>query len=509
MPHTSSSPAGFFGGGRDQPLLERYRARWHAKGRPRLIPPRLLARYRDAARVRRPRDKGHRPEVAANARQRLVQRLTMGWSVFEQQQVDELGTRAYLARQLDPESVDDFGLEALLEQAFSTLTMTPFEIAVNFGDSMDVPFFELEIATLLRVVYSPRQLFERMAVFWSDHFNISLLGDLGVFLKPTDDREVIRRHALGRFGDLLRASAQSPAMIDYLNNNTNVRGHPNENYARELMELHTLGVDGGFTQEDVREVARAFTGWSFGETGTDFGVFVFHAEDHDTQPKTVLGTALPAGGGVEDGLAVLDLLAAHPSTAHFLARKLLRYFWGYEPEAETVARVAAVYLETDGDIRAVLRSVLSWFELAVATPKLKRPLHLMTSALRALFADVEDPFFLLQSLLAAGHLPFNWGPPNGYPDTLDYWSGALLPRWNFAAEVLVPEVSGLSFDLSYLDPQAPVEALVDGMSQVLGGTFSETTRQTLTLFLAEQPPTPERLREALGLLIASPEFQYY
>ena len=280
---------------------------------------------------------------------RLLQRTSMGWNLALQQLVESVGWRDYLEQQLHPQDVDDQGLEQQLLEALPSLSMTPFERAVTYGDGDEaVPFFHLVIATLLRQLYSPRQLFERMVVFWSDHFNISFFSDFGIFFKPTDDLEVIRRHALGKFPDLLRASARSPAMLDYLTNDSNVKGHPNENYARELMELHSLGVDGGYGETDVKEVARALTGWGFAgpETGPSFGQFRFREADHDRGSKQVLGRVLPADRGIEDGEDVLEELGRHPATARFVAAKLLRYFWGYLPREHTVDAVAEVFLET-------------------------------------------------------------------------------------------------------------------------------------------------------------------
>ncbi|MEM7051860.1 MAG: DUF1800 domain-containing protein [Acidobacteriota bacterium] len=449
---------------------------------------------------------------ARNPQHRLLDRITLGWNAGLQSQADSLGYEDFLEAQLHPEEIDDFGLEAALEAAFPTLTMTPWERLAAFNGQENVPFFELILAALYRAVYSPRQLFERMAIFWTDHFNIDILSDFGVWLKPTDDRDVIRRHALGKFPDLLRASTKSAAMLDYLTNDSNVKGHPNENYARELMELHTVGVDGGYSQQDVREVARCFTGWAFDhyDSGPTFGRFRFFPEYHDSDPKTVLGVAFPGGRGAADAEQVIDLLLAHPETGRFVGRKLLRYLWGYEPDGTSVERMARVYRSTGGDIRAMVRSALSWFEAASATPKLKRPFHLVVSTLRALAAKVVDPFPLLVAILSAGHLPFNWAPPNGYPDSAGYWSGLVLPRWNFTTRALLGPESGLAVDLSFLATDAAPAALVDALDRLLlNGTMTQTTAQAVTAFLARWPVTEDRLRAAAGLVLAAPEFQHY
>jgi uncharacterized protein (DUF1800 family) len=317
---------------------------------------------------------------AITPEQRLVQRVTFGATLTDMARIGQVGYLAYLVEQLDYEKIDDSWLEDILRENLPTLSMSAGEIYHGFPERIDIPIFELLIARVYRAIYSPRQLFEVMVEFWSDHFNIDLFGDTGYFLKLVDDRDVIRRHAMGKFSDLLKASAHSPAMLAYLTNDSNYKDHPNENYARELMELHTLGADNGYTQEDVRQVARCFTGWAYEWEGPGLGAFRFYPEAHDDGEKVVLGQVIPAGGGIGDGERVLDILARHPNTAWFVARKLLRFFWGYEPPAQYVAQVAGVYLRSGGDVRSMLRVILKRKWMETATPKLKRPFHLIASA---------------------------------------------------------------------------------------------------------------------------------
>ncbi|MEM9595843.1 MAG: DUF1800 domain-containing protein [Acidobacteriota bacterium] len=452
---------------------------------------------------------------AANLEHRLIERATFGWTFAEQQTMDALGPEGYLERQLDAGSIDDGGLEQVILDALPTLSMSPYELYLNYEltDDQATPIYELWTATLFRAVYNPRQLYERMAHFWSDHFSIDIASDLAYLLKQADDRDVARRHALGSFPEMLRASARSPAMLLYLSNASNFVGHPNENYARELMELHTLGVDGGYTQEDVREVARCFTGWSISaEADPTLGTFVFYPTLHDDGPKTVLGQRIPAGGGMEDGERVLDILASHPATARFLGRKLLRWIWGYEPTDRMVEDIAAVYLATNGDIKSMLRSAFKWWRMARSTEKLKRPFHLVTSALRAPFAGIQNPFFFLSSLFACGHLPFNWAPPNGYPDSEGYWSGLVMPRWNFAGLYTLGdgENAAAVVDLEALDPQQSPDALTDVLDLLFTrGTLGDSSRSAIRDFLASRPAGAATVRDALGLAAASPEFQNY
>lgn len=450
---------------------------------------------------------------AADLEQRALQRLSFGWNLVDQNQIETLGVRAYVDRQLRPEMLDDGGLEEALLETLPALSMSPAQRMVTYYEREEELFLELLLAHFYRRLYSPRQLFERLVSLWSDHFNTFLFSDFGPWLKPTDDFEVIRHHALGRFPELLRASARSPAMLDYLTNDSNVKGHANENYARELMELHSLGVDGGYSERDVKEVARCLTGWTFHrgeEAGEQWGRFHFDAAAHDDGEKTVLGQVIAAGGGIGDGERVLSLLAGHASTARFVARKMLRHFWGYEPDEHRVDTVAEVYEATDGDIPSMVETCFRWWNLSRAEPKVKRPQMLFSSALRAVFADVSDPLPVIAMLLAAGHLPFNWGPPNGYPDSAGYWSGYLMPRFDFASLFLTASGEAIALDFPGLDPNADPLELVNLLDQLLtGGTLGLTERSAIESFLRRRPPSLRTFKEAVGLVVSSPSFQSY
>lgn len=450
---------------------------------------------------------------AASLEQRFLQRATFGWNLALQDEIEEVGLSAFLDRQLHPETLDDGGLEEILQEAFPSIAMSPVERLLTYGENQEQIFFEFLYANFYRSLYSPRQLYERMVQLWTDHFNVYLFSDYGIFLKPTEDFEVIRPNALGSFPDLLRGSAHSPAMLDYLTNDSNVAGHPNENYARELMELHSLGVDGGYTEADVKEVARCLTGWTFrrGEqAGLQWGRFAFDARNHDTDAKTVLGEVIPAGGGIDDGERVLDLLASHPSTARFVSYKMLRHLWGYEPDERSLDKMAQVYQDSGGDIPTLVEHAFKWHRMARSAPKVKRPFTLVMSSLRALFAGVDNPAFLFSVLFASGHLPFNWGPPNGYPDSAGYWSGYLVPRFDFASLFLLIEDLGIEVDLPFLDPNEDPAVLVEIFDQLLlGGTMGDTTAQAVENYLRTHPAGRQTLAEAIGLVVASPEFQQF
>ncbi|RMF71925.1 MAG: DUF1800 domain-containing protein, partial [Planctomycetota bacterium] len=377
-------------------------------------------------------------------RTRLISRLTNGVTPEEEALYDQLGYEGYLEYHLDWESIDDSELDALLAP-LTTLEMAPWQIYAM--ENRFEAIGELITAQVLRSIYTRRQLHDRMAQFWTDHFNISILDDLQEVLKPVDDRTVIRRHALGTFPDLLRASAHSPAMMLSLDNYSSTVGNINENYARELMELHTMGVDGGYTQQDVIEVARCFTGWTVnGTPGESFLTFIYYPPYHDTGEKWVLGNRIAPNRQQRDGNEVLDILINHPSTAQFISGKIVRWLWGYNPPQKLVDEVTQTYVDTGGDIRAMIRATLAYDWLIQAPPKHKRPQHYISSAIRSIAPFVADIGGIFNALDALGHVPYFWPAPNGYPDSVGYWSGLLLPRWNFAADMMNNDLPGVVSD---------------------------------------------------------------
>jgi uncharacterized protein (DUF1800 family) len=405
------------------------------------------------------------------------------------------------------------------------------------------PVRELESATLTRAVLSNRQLYEQMVNFWENHFSVFVgKGQTRSYLLAYD-RDVIRPHALGKFRDLLGAVAHSPAMLFYLDNwesqadsthstlaangrvvsatqrravmdrMANGRGNRlpprirslppdqrqqalarlqkagtrglNENYGRELMELHTLGVDGGYTQQDVIEVARCLTGWSINPRT---GAFVFRPEWHDADAKVVLGHRIPAGRGEEDGEQVLDILASSPATARFIARKLVVHFVSDSPPPALVERAAQTYLKTDGDIREVLRTIVTspeFFSNAAYRAKVKTPFEVVASGLRVMNA-VPDTTARLAGLVALlGQPEFGRLTPDGWPDRADAWmnTGAILNRINFGLLLASGRLPGASFSnwpYAHSLRDAPHAQQVDGViTHILGGEASQVTRDVL------------------------------
>jgi len=371
-------------------------------------------------------------------------------------------------------------------------------------------------AKVARAVHSNRQLQEVLVDFWFNHFNVYLDKGADRYLVTSYERDAIRPHALGKFKDMLRATAEHPAMLFYLDNWQSVdpkaaermggrRGAPagkrgrglNENYARELLELHSLGVDGGYTQQDIIEVARCFTGWTIRDPQRGGG-FEFNARTHDPGEKTVLGVKIATGGGIEDGLKVLDIVAAHPSTAKFLSRKLAQRFVADTAPDLLIARMAKSFTESGGDIRAVMRTMLASTEFWSAgayRAKVKSPLEMVASAARALDADVESAFSLAFQVGRLGQPLYRKQEPTGYSAANEEWvnTTALLARMNFAQALTANQVPGVKVDAARIGRPLRLE------------DASAETRAAIARQVGEKGGASPAL--VAGLILGSPDFQ--
>lgn len=439
-----------------------------------------------------------------------LRRLTYGPTPEERQLVARHGIAAWVEEQLAPEQIDDGALQWRLRP----LDYLELEADALLGYEKAEVILGLKQATLLRKIYSRRQLYEQMVEFWSDHFNISVTKSDCWFLKPVDDRQVIRAHALGNFGDLLMASAHSPAMLMYLDNQANHRQAPNENYARELMELHTLGVDGGYAQEDVMELARGLTGWTVKDHFWR-GEFTFNPDLHDHGAKKVLDLRLTPGG-VTEGETVLEHLATHPATAHHIATKLARRFLSDEPTTgaqSIIERATQTFLSTHGDLRSTLRVVLL-DGLAGTTPpppKFKQPLDFIASALRTLGAETNAAKPLHDYLAWMGQPLFEWPTPDGPPDVATAWTGNLLPRWKFALELALNDIPGTRLPAHDLSSELlpPAQALSRLSERLLGSALPADQAQALLRVGYEAgAQEKETLAALIAGLLASPAFQW-
>jgi len=421
---------------------------------------------------------------------------------------------------------------------------------------------ELAMAKVTRAIYSERQLQQVMDDFWFNHFNVFAGKGEDRYYLTSYERDVIQPHTLGKFKDLVTDTAKSPAMLFYLDNflsadpraaqrlaeqramrqarygrfgrpwpprppanpqaKKNERGL-NENYGRELMELHTLGVDGGYTQKDVTEVARSFTGWTL-EKPRQFADFQFDDRLHDPDPKMVLSKKIHAGG-MKDGEQVIDLLVHHPSTAKFISTKLARRFVSDNPPPALVERMAETFQSSDGDIRAVMKTMIwsqEFWSREAYRAKIKTPFELVVSAARALGTDVDTPLPLVQWVGRIGEPLYQCQPPTGYSDKSETWvnTGALLNRLNFSLALAGNRMRGARSDVGSLlgvDPSVDPKAALDRAVQVfLGGQAAPATVETLE----KQLDNPQVLQAKLddprgkvnvgvvaGLVLGAPEFQ--
>ncbi|HEX3070079.1 MAG TPA: DUF1800 domain-containing protein, partial [Thermoanaerobaculia bacterium] len=345
---------------------------------------------------------------------------------------------------------------------------------------------------ILRAAESDRQLNEVMADFWMNHFNVFSGKGIDRFLLTSYERDVIRPHLWGRFEDLLMATAKSPAMLFYLDNARSIaapenrprfaqratfggrrfgqmnampqlnqrQGGLNENYAREIMELHTLGVDGGYTQKDVTELARVLTGWTITRERDGSGegaAFIFRPMLHDAGAKVVLGVRFPAGGGMEEGEKMIQILARHPATAHHIAYKLCQRLVADDPPPALVDRVAAKFLASGGDLRQTVKAVISspeFWSPAAYRAKVKSPFEYTISAVRAVNAKITDVTPIARAMQQIGEPLYGAQPPTGYSDKADVWinTGALMSRLNFALALAANKLPGVRGDVTNLIP---------------------------------------------------------
>jgi uncharacterized protein (DUF1800 family) len=495
-----------------------------------------------------------------------LNRVTYGPRPGDVERVRAIGLAAYLEQQLAPSTIDDRATEAALA-SLGTLRMSIPELLLAYPrpdprvrekvqtgemsrrDVMEMYppekrpariVAELQAAKAVRAVMSERQLQEVMTDFWFNHFNVYATKGEGRWYVGPYERDVIRPLALGRFPDLLRATAHHPAMLFYLDNWLSARpdfvvmsgpqrgrrGGLNENYGRELMELHTLGVDGGYTQQDVREVARAFTGWSIDKPQIE-GRFIFRPRVHDPGVKTVLGRRI-SGSGQQEGEHILDLLAHHPATARFISTKLVRRFVADDPPPALVERVAVAYRQTGGDVVAMLRVIFAapeFYADDARRAKIKRPFEFVVSAVRSIGGaiDAQGGVAVARAAATIGEPLYECEPPTGYADRAEAWvnPGALLARMNFGLALAHQRVSGVRVDLAPLaagaDRSRPAAVLDQLLAAVLHGTVTPETRAVLTsqldtpeitrLTTDDRGPANTDAEKLLALVLGSPEFQ--
>src|SRR5438128_1315149 len=491
-----------------------------------------------------------------------LNRLAYGPRPGDVPRVAARGVMRWIDRQLSADGIDDDRL-ALRERRFDILRYDRGDLAAMYtaaqrerrerklaagetaqdSDRLPDPMMlknrrlanEFADLAVVRAALSERQLYEVMVDFWTNHFNVYFAKGADRFLTPDYIEHTIRPRAMGKFQDLLIATARSPAMLFYLDiwesvapgppppfprsarrrGDQGVRPAPkgiNENYARELLELHTLGVDGGYTQQDVIDVARIFTGWSI-ERPRQGGDFEFDAWAHDRGEKLVLGVRFEGGHDMDEEIRLLKLLANHPATMHHVSRKLCQRFVNDDPPDGCVDDAVAAWKRSSGDMREVLRAIFHGPDFWAAEnvrAKVKTPFEFVVSAARAVDAQPDTSPRLAQVVARLGEPLYLHVAPDGYPEREAAWvnSGALLDRMNAAVALAAGKLQGVTVALDSLVAAGDAEQLISLVNErILGGTMSENTKQVLRRQLADIPDPIQARALAVGLAIGGPEFQ--
>ena len=520
---------------------------------------------------------GDGPSDRSLREQHLLSRATYGVRPQDLAEVRRVGIERWLEEQLRPAPPKPVAADtpaapnpasqpAMMSGAVVTRNGVQQQpvIVVRSGEATQ-NINTIVFSKLDRALKSERQLEEVMTDFWFNHFNVDFNKSIFVRSAIADyEQNAIRRHVFGRFEDMLRATAHHAAMMIYLDNAQSVApsaaGRPaapnrptpglNENYARELLELHTLGVNGGYTQQDVVEVARALTGWGIYNTTTPVQVgnttaqqlrgveFRYYPDHHDTGSKVVLGRALPAGRGMEEGDEILTMLAQHPATAKHIATKLVRHFVADDPPRELVDHLAGVFRSTNGDLRAVTHALFTskeFYDPRYYRTKVKRPFEFVASVLRVSGATVQSSTALATQLRGFGHLPYSEPAPTGYPTTADAWlsAGAMMGRVRYALDAAHQRVPNVRIDPAAIFGADGAQQLARWFPQPAAGIpmAAEARNAFITALLARTLPgvATDRLRmtidedlvrlgtsdpkivvpRALALVLGSPEFQRF
>lgn len=508
----------------------------------------------------------------------VLNRCAFGPKPRQITQVFEKGWKKWIEEQLEPEKIKDEALDKKVAEQWPSLRMDLVQMWHTYSPSYEDMMMtsgsagggagaqmseeqrrelqrkrnqlrykiehELRDSVVIRAVESERQLNEAVVEFWRNHLFVDNLKDELVYLAPHYEESVIRAHAFGKFENMLLASASHPAMLIYLDNVISQRPltaeeekriarwnpsqgrkprsvaalerHPglNENYARELLELHTFGADNGYSQGDVYELARVLTGWSVDKARDKYG-FHFRSDYHDKLPKQVVGIRVTGNGGVEEGIGVIRYLARHPNTANFIAWKLCRYFVNDEPPVALVKKVAMTFRQTGGDLRKVYREILLSPEFANKDhfkSKFKTPFEFVVSSVRAAGATVEETNAIHGYLARMGQPIYGCDDPTGYYDQAEAWCdpGVLVHRWDFAVKLAGNRLNGVKVPETFYGPLVELEPeeIKDRLvANITPNGIDERTSQALTDYADRSAGGPGGVMRMFGLLLGSPAFQ--
>lgn len=438
---------------------------------------------------------------------KLLRRITYGATPADVAEIESLGYNAYLEKQLDSESIDDSACEARIDVLAPRMRMDMITMNSFVGPDLYFNVHHYRHALSIRAMSSNRQLHQKMHEFWADHFYID---EKPMFGAVADYYRGLHAIALTSFRDLLVYSANHGAMMDYLDNRASTVGRINVNYAREILELHTVSVDGGYTEADIYEVANIFTGWwtppHFGDPVHN-GVFEFKPEYKSPGSRTVMGQTFPQEGKAQ-GDALLDWLAAHPKTIYYMAHKLCQFFLGRDPDAALLQAIGQAW-GTTGDVKAVLRKILAPEQIQTIKPKFKRPFHLVMGAMRHTGMEYDNVQGLLYQAYSMNHNPLYWGQPDGYPDSFAHWAAGMVPRINFALGIVNRQVwSTIPFNISQFTGMSESERMSWINERLFLGELPVSEQVWIRRYL-KGSSSNERAREAVAIALASPTYQWF
>ena len=458
------------------------------------------------------------PPTDADRNADFLNRATFGYTLEEHDRLNAMGRAAWVTQQLSPTLQDNL----IAMRSFAPTPIVRYSGQAyyeQYASTASLAAREFSQATIIRAVHSTWQLRERMVDFWHDHFSVSLGTSPPTRLGHHEyDRSVIRAHVFGRFEDMLLGTAKSMSMLEYLNGDENTATGPNENYAREVMELHTLGVNGPYSEADVQELARCLTGWTYWNQfdDTNAGQFRFRAERHDVEAKVFLGIQIPAGGGVNDGEIALRELSSHPSTVDFIARKLARRFLSEDAPEAVIDALKDAWNQSGGNLRTVTEVLFSDRLSDLAEPwnhrKVKRPFQFAAGLIRALGGRSDNGYRPLYNRMDdMGQALFGWPAPNGYPDSSAAWSGDLYTRWRFASDFTRDRLDGMRLPDSRLDQLrdgVPISQLAARLDLLLtGGRSAPAGIQEIQDWIDSRGNFNTRdFRDALGMIASGPDF---
>ncbi len=468
-------------------------------------------------------------ELARKTALHALNRLGFGPRPGDVEAVLDRGIESYINDQLDPRP--DSSLEARLAPLNNTLRLTTTQVLTAYADSgavfasIQAYVDNLHTAKMMRSVHSKNQLEEALADFWFNHFSVNINDGFVRYAIQSYERDAIRPNAMGKFETLLRATAEHPAMLFYLDNylsqaSRTVNGRLiqglNENYGREILELHTVGVDAGYTQADVYEVSRAFTGWGIDNVGRG-GNFVYSQARHDIASKSAFGLQIAAGGQKDDGDRVIKYLATHPKTARFVSTKLARRFAADNPPESLVDHMVEAWLASAGDIKEVMKAMIGssefWAEAFSAAGKPKTPFEYVTSSIRAMGGDVATATRGVTAYLAQMGQPlYQCIPPTGYSDTGADWlnPSSQIYRMNFALDLAQGLVNGVAVNVRNFavgaDMTSPSSVAKSANAAVFGSTIGGSTIDAVSR-VDTRITNPSSAVRVSGLLLASPESQ--